>query len=257
MKISIITVCFNSASTLQTAMDSVLGQTYPDIEYIVIDGGSRDGTKELLERYRVRLAVCISEPDEGIYDAINKGLSRATGDVVAILNSDDVYSHPDAVAQVVEAFKANPEADMVCGDIVFVDSTDLERVTRYYNVQHFEPWMLRFGWMPAHPGAFVKRHLYRKLQGYRKDYRISGDYEFFVRALLVHKAKLVKIAAVLVSMRSGGVSTSGLRSTLLLNQEIVRACRENGVYTNLALVLSKMPFKVLELVRRPGYQNGV
>ena len=141
---------------------------------------------------------------------------------------------------------------MVFGDVVFVDPEQREKVVRYYSAGHFRSWKLRFGWMPPHPATFVRKELYDRSGGYRKDFSIAADYEMFVRWLLKLRAKFVSIDRVLVTMRAGGVSTAGPKSSWLLNREIVRACRENGVYTNLVLVLSKIPFKLLELVRRPG-----
>lgn len=247
MKVSIITVAYNSGATIEDTIASVRAQDYGDIEYIVIDGGSTDSTAEIIERHRDRVDVFVSEPDRGIYDAMNKGVALATGEVVGILNSDDFYEYPSAVSDVVRCFQTDPQADLVSGDVVFVRPDDLTRVIRHYRAGHFRPWMLRFGWMPAHPATFIKRAAYLRCGQYALDLKIAADYEMFVRLLHVKKAKFKRIDRVLVRMRAGGVSTQGIRSSLRLNTEIVRACRRNGLYTNLALVLSKIPFKLLEL----------
>ncbi|WP_273426638.1 glycosyltransferase family 2 protein [Marinobacter sp.] len=252
MKVSIITVCFNSASTISDTLDSVQSQSYGDIEHIVVDGGSSDGTVDLLESRRDGLGALISEPDEGLYDAMNKGVLAATGDIIGVLNSDDIYESDDVVATVVDAFRESPECDLIFGDVVFVEADDLSKVVRYYGAKHFRPWKLRFGWMPPHPATFVRRRAYDLTGPYRVDMKISADYEMFVRWLLKARLRWKHLSKVLVRMRSGGVSTSGLRSSITLNREIVVACRENGIYTNLLMVLSKIPFKLAELIRRPG-----
>jgi len=226
-------------------------QSYPDIEYIVVDGASVDATMDIVNEYRSVIARVVSEPDKGLYDAMNKGIAMASGDVVGILNSDDFFETDDALASVAEAFKSNPEAQLAFGDIVFVNGGDLTKVTRFYGAAHFKPWKLRFGWMPPHPGTFVRREAYKLVGEYSTQYRISADYDMFVRLLLVHKQKYVRINKTLVRMRAGGVSTSGLRSSFKLNSEIVQACRRNGIYTNMAMVLSKLPFKLMEYVKRP------
>lgn len=226
-------------------------QSYPDIEYIVVDGASVDATMDIVNEYRSVIAKVVSEPDKGLYDAMNKGIAMASGDVVGILNSDDFFEADDALASVAEAFKSNPEAQLAFGDIVFVNGGELTKVTRFYGAAHFKPWKLRFGWMPPHPGTFVRREAYKLVGDYSTQYRISADYDMFVRLLLVHKQKYVRINKTLVRMRAGGVSTSGLRSSIKLNSEIVQACRRNGIYTNMAMVLSKLPFKLMEYVKRP------
>lgn len=233
-------------------INSVQSQAYGDIEHIVIDGGSTDGTVELLESQKSWLGVLVSEPDNGLYDAMNKGISLATGEIIGVLNSDDFYESNDAIAGVVDSFKRSPESDIIFGDVVFVEAKDVTKVTRYYGAGHFNAWKLRFGWMPPHPATFVRKSAYERVGKYRLDMRIAADYDMFVRWLLVAGLKWKYLDKVLVRMRAGGVSTSGVRSSIRLNREIVRACRDNGIYTNLLFVLSKIPFKLLELIRRPG-----
>ncbi len=254
-RISIITVCYNSAATLPTALASVAEQTWGEVEHIVVDGGSSDGTQALLEA-APRVARWVSEPDRGIYDAINKGIGLATGEVVGILNSDDLYEDPGVLEWVMEAFRARPEADMVSGHAVFVEPTDLHRITRFYSVRPWAAWQLRFGWMPPHPATFVRRRVYERFGDYKLGYDISADYEFFVRTLFNGGCRLHKVDRVAVRMRTGGVSNRDWRARLHLNREIVKACRDNGVYTNLPLVLAKMPLKALEFLRRPERQRA-
>lgn len=251
MKVSVITVCYNSEKTIASTLDSIASQTHDNIEHVIVDGGSTDGTISIVKQKLRDGDVFVSEPDEGLYDAMNKGVDLATGDIVGVLNSDDFYESDDAVATVVEMFRRTPEADLVFGDVVFVSPDNLNKVIRLYRAAHFRPWKLRFGWMPPHPATFVRKTAYDRVGKYRLDMRIAADYDMFVRWLLVAGLKWQYLDRVLVRMRAGGVSTSGIRSSIRLNREIVRACRDNGVYTNLLLVLSKIPFKLLELVRRP------
>ncbi|MDR9425925.1 MAG: glycosyltransferase family 2 protein [Marinobacter sp.] len=251
-KVSIVTVCYNSAKTIADTLGSVRSQTYPNIEHIVVDGGSDDGTMDMVSDYRQSLGPVVSEPDKGLYDAMNKGIRMASGDIVGILNSDDFYENDEVVAAIVEAFQADQTLDIVFGDVVFVTPPDLKTVSRFYHAGHFRPWKLRFGWMPPHPATFVKKTVYEQYGEYRLDMKISADYEMFVRWLVKATLNYRWLDRVIVRMRAGGVSTGGIKSSLVLNQEIVRACRENNLYTNLLMVLTKIPFKLLELRKRPG-----
>ncbi|MEQ6886668.1 glycosyltransferase family 2 protein [Salicola sp. Rm-C-2C1-2] len=256
MKVSIITVCFNSGETIRDTIESVLAQSHTGIEHIIVDGASKDDTLEIVDEYRSSLGPIISEPDQGLYDAMNKGIETASGDIVGVLNSDDFYEDKEVIEKVVNSFKVSPTPDMVFGDVVFVRPDDLTTVSRHYRAAHFHPWKLRFGWMPPHPATFVRKELYEAAGKYRQDMKIAADYEMFVRWLLVSKCSYAYIDKVLVRMRSGGVSTSGVESSLLLNQEIVKACRVNGIYTNLLFVLTKIPFKLLELAgKRAGSRH--
>ncbi|WP_315337163.1 glycosyltransferase family 2 protein [Pseudomonas grimontii] len=254
MKISIITVSYNSATTIRDTIESVIGQSFNNVEYIVVDGASKDSTMAIVNEYSDKISKIVSEPDKGIYDAMNKGIALATGDVIGILNSDDFYESDDVLESVFECFSSSPDSQLIFGDVVFVKSDDLETVTRFYGAEHFRPWKLRFGWMPPHPATFVRAGAYKEIGPYSVKYKISADYEMFVRLLLVHQYNFSRLDKVLVRMRAGGVSTSGIRSSLRLNKEIVDACRRNGIYTNIFMVLSKIPFKLLEYIRRPRGQ---
>jgi len=251
MRVSIITVCYNSEETIKDTIESVLSQNHDDVEYIIVDGGSTDGTLDIIYRYRDSIDKVVSESDGGIYDAMNKGIEMATGDVIGILNSDDIYSSPSVLTLVSQEFINDNELKLVYGSLVLCEASDLSRVRRFYNCSNFKPWKLRYGWMPAHPASFFKAEVYKLYGNYSKQYHISSDYEFFVRTVFLNKIKIKYVDKVLVNMRLGGVSTGGLRSFLLINKEIVAACRANGIYTNLFLVLAKIPFKILELYKRP------
>ncbi|WP_321324710.1 glycosyltransferase family 2 protein [Thiomicrorhabdus sp.] len=249
-KISIITVCFNSSRFIKSALESVLNQSYPHIEYIIIDGASTDQTISIINEYRGAVSHIISEPDKGIYDAMNKGLALASGDVIGILNSDDFYPNSFVISDVVEAFEANPDVDMVLGNVDFVHPYNLDWPVRFYSSFHFKPWKMRFGFMPAHPGAFIKRSAYEKVGLYKLGYQIGADFEWFVRAFLVHKSLYVKLNKTLVRMREGGVSTSGVKSYWVSSKEQVRALRVNGIYSNMLVILTRLPIKFIHKVFR-------
>ena len=250
-KLSIITVCYNSEKTIRDAIESVLSQDYPEIEYIVIDVLSNDNTINIINEYRGGISKFISEPDQGIYAAMNKGIKYSTGDIVGILNSDDFFENSFVISDVVNHFKSHPAASLVIGNVVYVEPNNAEKITRFYSSARFKRWKLRFGWMPPHTATFIKKTVFEKVGNYSVNYKISADYELFVRMLMVHNLAYSKINKVLVRMRSGGVSTSGIKSSFLLNAEIVKACKSNGIFTNLFLVLLKIPFKMLEIFRRP------
>lgn len=252
LKVSVITVCFNSEATIRDSLRSVRDQTYPNIEHIIVDGASTDATLAVVEEFRDHLGKVVSEPDRGLYDAMNKGIGLATGDIIGVLNSDDFFESDDVVASIVDTFISSPSTEVVFGDVVFVTPPDLESVTRYYGAAHFRPWKLRFGWMPPHTATFVRKSAYDRVGGYRLDMKIAADYDFFVRLLIKSRLDYICIDKVITRMRAGGVSTRNLRSRVMLNREIVKACRDNGVYTNLLFVLTKIPFKLLELLRRPA-----
>ncbi|WP_417550083.1 glycosyltransferase family 2 protein [Methylophaga sp.] len=252
MKVSIITVCYNSGGVINTAIRSVLSQSYEGIQYIVIDGGSKDNTLSVIHSYGNDFFKVLSAPDKGIYDAMNKGLSLATGDVIGILNSDDFYPHNDVINQVVKTFKAYPDTQMILGNVDFVHPDNLTLPVRFYSSLNFAPWKMRFGFMPAHPAAFIKRSAYNEVGKYKLGYKIGADFEWFVRALMVKRLPYVKHNQTLVRMREGGVSTSGLKSYWLSSKEQLCALRVNGVYSNLIFVLIRLPIKFFHKIFRKG-----
>lgn len=249
MKISIITVAFNAAHTIVDTLESVAAQTHPEIEHIVVDGTSTDGTLEIIERYEKDVSQLITEPDHGIYDAMNKGVRVATGDVIGFLNADDVYAHQNVLATVADIMKCE-HLDGLFGDVEFFRPEKPARTFRRYSSARFRPERIAWGWMPAHPALFLRRSLYERFGTFRTDYRIAGDFELVAR--MFHGGTLTyrHLPEVLVRMRTGGVSTGGWRNTILLNREVLRACRENGIETSLPKILSKYPVKLLEYLRR-------
>ena len=243
--VSVVTVCYNAADTIKDTIESVLSQTYSNIEYIIVDGASTDNTMHIVSQYGNRIASVISEPDGGIYDAMNKGLTVATGDLVGILNSDDFYSNSEVVSQIAGVF-AHTNSDIVYGNLVYVAKSNLSRIVRNYNSERFKAWMLRFGWMPPHPATFIKMAIYKKFGMYSTDYKTGADYEMFVRLLLVNNVSCTFIKMTIVTMRMGGVTSSGLSSYINTSKEMVRAIRGNGFYTNIFFILMRLPVKVFE-----------
>ena len=248
-KVSIITVCLNSSATIEQTINSVLQQSYKNIEYIVIDGASTDSTLSIISRYKNNIAFLISETDHGLYDAMNKGLGIATGDIIAFINSDDFFTSNSVIEDVVAQFNLYKNIDVVYGNLIIVDKLKTDFVYRFYESSRFKPWMLRFGIMPPHPATFIKKNSYKKIGPYSLSYKIASDFEFFIRLFLVFGCNYQHLNTVLVTMRIGGISTSGLKATILLNNEIVTACRKNGIYTNIFLVLLKIPFKLLQKIK--------
>lgn len=248
MKITIITAVYNAAQTLADAMDSVLRQTYADIEYVVVDGGSKDGSVDVVRSYEPRFGgrmKWVSEPDHGIYDAMNKGIRMATGDVVGILNSDDYFTADDVVEQVAQTL-ADTQLDAVYGDIHFIRAGQPDRCVRYYSSARFHPRWLRFGFMPAHPSFYCRREVFERAGLYKTDYKIGSDYEMMVRLFCRYHIRTRYIPADFVTMRTGGASTRNVHSRLQLIQDDVRACRDNGIYTNAAMISLKFLYKIFE-----------
>ncbi len=246
MKVSIITVCYNSAAHIEDAIRSVASQDYPDLEHIIVDGGSTDGTVDIIEKHDNVVARWLSESDNGIYDAMNKGISMASGEVIGILNSDDFYSANHIISSVARAF-ADEEIDAVYGDLIFVDPTNLNRTVRTYSSAKWNPERFARGYMPAHPTFFVRKKFYELYGNFETDFQIAADYEMLIRLLYVHKLRYKYLPITMVKMRKGGVSSNGIKSNIILNREIIKACRKHGIKTNALKVYPKYFNKVFEL----------
>ena len=250
MKISIITAAYNSAETIRDTIESVLIQTYPDIEYIIVDGLSKDNTvaivKEYMPRFNGRM-LWVSEKDNGMYDAMNKGIRMATGEVVGIINSDDFYHRNNVIAEIVKVFE-DQKVEATFADVRFVNPDNLDKTVRYYSSRNFSPKYFRFGFRPAHPTFFTYKKFFDLFGYYQTDYKIAADYELLIRFLYIHKLNYFYLPLDVVKMRTGGASTTSMKSILLINKEIIRGCRENGIYTNLFILFLKYFVKVFELV---------
>ena len=252
MKISIITATYNSGKTLRDTIESVLRQSYTDYEYIVKDGGSKDDTLEIVKAYAPKFGdkiKAISEPDQGIYDAMNKGIQMATGDVIGILNSDDFYTSADALQVIADTF-ANNDIDATYGDIHFVNDDDLSKCVRYYSSAIFRRSFMRLGLMPAHPSFYCKKVVYEKYGVFDTSYKVAADFENLLRIIYVGNIKTKYIPKDFVTMRTGGASTTGLSSRTQIMKDHLRALKTNGIYSNVFLLSLRYVYKVYELVRR-------
>lgn len=247
MKVSIITVCFNSASTIKETIESVLKQDYPDIEYIIVDGKSTDDTMSVIDNYNNSIASIISEKDNGMYDAINKGINRATGNIIGLLNSDDYFCTNNAVSTIVEAFYKSG-AGAVFADVAFVKRFVTNKIVRNYSSKKFVISKFRLGYMPAHPTFYVKRECYENYGLYKTDYKITADFELVMRFLYTYRVPYFYINQTLIYMQAGGVSNQNFMSRYILNKEIVRSCRENDVRTNIMLISLKYFKKIFEFI---------
>ncbi len=244
LKVSIITIVYNNRATMEDCVKNVLSQSYNRIEYIVVDGGSNDGTMDIIQTYQDRISQWISEPDQGIYDAMNKGIRMATGQVIGFLHSSDVYAHPRVIEEVARVFK-NSNVSSVYGDLQYVDKEDLNRVIRYWKSSTYRQGKFRQGWMPPHPTFFVKKDIYEQYGYFNPYFRIAGDYELMLRFLERYRISAAYIPEVLVKMRWGGISNGGIKNILLKTYEDYCAWGMNdlngGVHTILFKNLSKIP----------------
>ncbi len=243
MKISIITSVYNNASTIEDAIKSVLSQTYTNIEYIVVDGASKDGTTEIIRKYENQISKFVSEKDKGIYDGLNKGVDLATGDVIAFLHSDDIYENENVIADVVKLFETT-NTDSIYGDLVYVDKNDTNKIFRYWKSGEYTFKKLCNGWMPPHPTFFVKREFYEKYGKFDLSYGIAADYDFMLRMLGKYKITTAYLPKVLYKMRVGGASNRSIKNIIQKSQEDIKALKNNGIgglHTIILKNLSKIP----------------
>ncbi|MFJ5479996.1 glycosyltransferase family 2 protein [Pectobacterium carotovorum] len=243
MKVSIITATYNSAKTISDTLKSLNTQTYPDIEYIIIDGGSKDNTLSLIKSSCSRVSVVVSEPDKGIYDALNKGILSATGDIIGFLHSDDFFAYPDAVKDIVDAMHES-NADAVYGDLNYISSTDNDVIVRKWVSGGFDINKMKLGWMPPHPTFYMKRSCYQRFGSFDLSYRISADYDSLLRYLWIHKITVKYIPKVIINMRVGGMSNRSLSNMIMKTKEDVKAMKSNKLPWLSAVAgknLSKIP----------------
>ena len=251
MKISLITVCYNSEKYIRSAIESVLNQTYKDIEYIIVDGGSTDTTMDIVKSYEPEFngrMRWISEKDNGLYDAMNKGIKMANGDIVGIINSDDFYIENTVIEQVANTFIQHNDTQIVFGDVLFVNPDNLDKPVRYYRSKNFTLNRFRFGFMPAHPTFFTYKANFEKIGYYKTNYTIAADFELLLRFMYLNQLKYKYIPLIFMKMRTGGISTKSYKSKIILNKEISRACKENGIQTNMLNIYSKYFIKIFEFV---------
>lgn len=254
MRISVVTVCFNAAATIGDTLASVAAQRGVEIEHIVIDGGSRDATMDVIQRYP-HVAVAISEPDRGAYDAMNKGLARATGDYVGFLNADDFLCEPDALAAIAAA-AGSIKADAIIAGVTMVDGEAPDKVQRYYGIRNYRPWMLGFGHMPPHPTFYARTALLREAGGFDDQFRIAGDFDLILRLFRKGPLRLARVDRALVGFRHGGLSTDGLRAKATLNTEIEHALRAAGLRGVKLRAMLRYLLKLPQFLMRPAKFTG-
>ncbi len=255
MKLSVITVVYNAAATIEDTLRSVAAQTHPDVEHIVIDGGSNDGTLAILERYRGGIARLVSEPDCGIYDAMNKGIALAGGEVIGLLNADDVYADGRVLGKIAQRF-ADPGVEACYGDLVYVAQDDPQRVVRYWKSCAYRDGLFEKGWIPPHPTFFVRRSVYQRYGGFDLTYRLQSDFELTMRFLAVHHIRSVHVPEILVRMRTGGVSNRRLTNILKGNLEAYRACRKNGLKVSRWFIARKILSRIPQFFAKPAPAAG-
>ena len=248
VKVSIVTAVRNNVVTIEDAILSVASQSYNNIEHIIVDGASTDGTIDVIENYQGKSTKVISEPDRGIYDAMNKGLRLVSGDVIGFLNADDMYTDDTVIEDVIHTMSVQ-QVDAVFGDLVIVARDNLKRVVRYYESKSFNADMIGKGCMPAHPTLFFRKNVFEKYGYFKIDYVIAADFEFVARVFGKGDISYHYIPRVMVKMRTGGASTKNLKSNWILNKEILRACRENDIKTNMGKIFLKYPRKIWGLIK--------
>lgn len=253
MKISLITATFNSSRTLRDTLQSVLNQTFKDFEYIIVDGSSKDDTINIIKEYEPLFEgkMCwVSEPDKGIYDAMNKGIRMAKGDVVGILNSDDFFASDDILENVSRTFDADNDLEGIYGDVVYVDNHDVKKVIRKYISAKFTRKRLIYGFIPAHPSFYAKKECFEKFGYYSLDYKIAADYDMFVRFIWKGNIRTKYIPRVFVIMRNGGASSSGIAVHKTIMREHLASAREHGVPTNFFILSLRYFSKIVDLIKK-------
>ena len=254
LKISIITVSYNSEKTIKTTLNSVQDQTYKKIEHIIIDGNSADKTVSIAKQYP-HINKIISEHDDGIYDAMNKGINIATGDIICFLNSDDFYVRDDVLSRLVDVFEDNPSLEACYADLIYVDQMDTSKKKRYWKSNKFIPGLFAKGWCPPHPTFFALRSVYARFGIFNLDYRLASDNEMMMRLLEVHKINVHYIPEVWIKMRLGGVTNKNLKNLFLQNVEILRALRKNGLSSNLiSFFFHKIILRLRQRLNRFQYE---
>jgi len=250
-KVSVITVVFNAKNTIAQTIESVLSQTYKNIEHIVIDGGSTDGTLSIIQKYRDKIAKFISKPDQGIYDAMNKGILLASGKVVGFLNADDMFYDKNVIQRVALSFDNN-DIDCIYGNLVYVSCKNIDRITRCWESKEFCDGLFQKSWTPAHPTFYCKKNIYERFGLYRTDFKIAADVELMYRFLQKNHVRSKYINADFVRMRDSGVSNHGIKSTVVITREMKRAIIENGGQFNLIKYLFFKFLKISEFSRAYG-----
>lgn len=247
LKVSIITVCYNCIDTIENTLKSVFNQRYENIEYIVIDGLSDDGTIQIINKYKSKIDKIISEKDTGIYNAINKGIKLASGDIISLIHSDDIFTSDDIIEEVVNQFKKKKTLDLLIADTAYKKNINDSKIIRYYPANNFFPWMLRIGYSPPHVSSFFSNKAIKLIGLYSEDYKIAGDFEYFLRFFLKNNLTYKKINHCYIFMTSGGKSGKNFKSYITSSIEINNALKKNNFYSNIFLTFLRFPFKLLQI----------
>jgi glycosyltransferase involved in cell wall biosynthesis len=243
-KISIITVSYNSAKTIRETIQSVLSQDYPNIQYVIVDGASTDGTQDIVAEYGSRISVFVSERDNGLYDAMNKAIDLCEGEVIGILNSDDLYASNHIVTIVMDTFQQK-KVESVYGDLFYFSNGNKNKALRYYRGETFRREKIRLGITPPHPTFFVRKTVYQRFGKFDTQYRYAADFDLMARFLYVHSISYAYIPLLMVKMRMGGISTGSFRRIVEINKEDFASLKKNGIRTNFLLFHVKYFYKVL------------
>jgi len=245
MKVSIVTVCYNSAKHIKSAIDSVINQSYDNIEYIIIDGASKDNTLEIIQSYGNKIAKVVSEPDKGIYDAMNKGLKMATGDVVGIINSDDFYMNNNVIADVVKEMELK-QVDSLFADLIFVEENNTEKQVRYWKSKPFVKGSFFKGWHPSHPTFFVKNKIYKKYGYFKPEFTLAADFELMLRFLEKYNVSACYLPQSIVKMRLGGASNGNLKSMITQNKECYNSFKVNDLNVSILYPIYRLLPKLIQ-----------
>lgn len=251
--ISLVTVCFNNAETIEDTILSVAAQKYPHLEYIIVDGLSTDNTLEIVRKHTDLLSLSISEKDTGIYDAMNKGIACCTGDIIGLINADDILADDAVLQRISSLFSEHPEIQACYGDLCYVQSDDLTKVVRYWRSHSYRRGLFRKGWVPPHPTLYVRREMYTELGGFDLTYKMAADFELMLRFFEVHGIRTMHIPQVLVKMRVGGTTNRNLKNILRQNIEIRQALRSHDIPSSLLqYCLYKLQTRLVQFIRRPA-----
>jgi glycosyltransferase involved in cell wall biosynthesis len=244
MKVSIITVCLNSEKTIPATLNSVESQDYKNIEHIIIDGGSKDDTIKIINNYSFKNKKIFIGKDKNLYDAINKGIKNSTGDIIAILNSDDIYQNESVISYIVKEIKRNKKISIILSDVVFFSGKKYKKIKRYYKASSFKPDYFRYGIMPPHPGTFIKKDIYTNNGLYDDNYKIAADFDILTRFIYIKKIKYKYINKVCVRMKTGGISGENFKAYLISSLEILNSLKKNKIKSNIGNVLLRIPSKL-------------
>lgn len=248
MKISLIVAVYNRDESILRALNSIKSQTYKDIEIVVIDGASSDNTVEIAKSVLSDNDIFISEKDRGIYDALNKGIKNSSGDVIGFLHSDDLYYDNNVISKIHDFFYKDRSLDIVFGNATFFKKGMINKIIRNYQSDNLSIKNLAWGKMPAHTAMFFRKKLFQNYGMFNIKYKICGDYEFICRIMATKNINSIYIPETFIKMQIGGLSTRGLTSAITVNKETLMACRDNGIYTNIFMIMSKYPSKIMQLI---------